>query len=653
MLFLAFLFTLVIANESRADESSGIAELSLEQLMEIEVVYTASKFEQEVTKAPASVTVITAEDIKRYGWRNTAEILRSVRGMYTRYDRTYHFLGIRGFNRPGDFNSRFLFMLNGHRLNDNILESAPLANMIDADMIERIELIRGSGSSLYGTNAFFGVINIITKRGADIAAAELSGEAGSKASYKERLSYGKLFENGMELLLSATQDATDGNHRLYFREFDSPATNNGLAEKVDDGSNRNFFFRMSFKDISLQASHIETEKTDPTAAFGMVFNDPHNRLKVNWGHLEVKYDATHNLEDRLGLMVRLFYDYNDIRAGSYALIPSTFFTYEAQGRRWGGELRLLKEVENHRIVGGLEYQGNLRQDQKTYSTTFRYFDDKRTSALWAAYIQDEMSVSERLLVNAGLRYDSYTTFGSSTNPRVSLIYEPADKTFVKLIYGKAFRTPSTLEVYYGNSSIFRKANPDLKAEKIESYEFIVEKYLSGNIRMALSAFYNNVDNLIDGTTDPSSGVFIYINRGRVKVKGIELEAEKRWPGGYKGLVSYSCQDSRDRDTGQILSDSPRHFAKLNLTGPVIKKVFAGIEAQYTAETRTVKGGANKAFLITNLTLSGEEIVKGVALSASVYNLFDERYFNSANPSQTQSSIEQDGRTYRVKATYKF
>lgn len=657
LLLVVSVFTFGIAGEPRAEGPSGIAELSLEQLMEIEVVSTASKFEQEVTKAPASVTIVTSEDIKRYGWRNTAEILNSFKGLYVRYDRTYRFLGIRGFNRPGDLNTRFLFMLNGHRMNDNVMESVPLANLIDVDMIERIEMIRGPGSSLYGTNAFFGVINIITKKGADLGGVELSAEAGSHASYRERASYGKLFQNGTDLLISASQYDTNGNRRLYFREFDTPATNNGVAENLDYGSTRNFFSRVFFKDFSLQASHVGTEKTDPTASFGMMFNDPGNRVKMGTGHLELKYDNTKDMEDRLGIMIRLFYGYNnitaDVRYKPYTFIPSMLVTYEAHGLRLGGELRLLKNSGSHMIVGGLEYQNNLRQDQKTYSTTLQFLDDKRSSEVWAAYVQDEIHVSSLLLINAGLRYDHYTTFGSSINPRVSVIYEPADKTFVKLIYGKAFRSPSTTELYYGDANVRRKINPDLKPENIGSYELILEKYFRGNTRMALSAFYSNVYNLIDATTDPSSGLTVYINRGRVEVKGIELETEKKWSGGYKGLASYSFQDITDRDTGKALSDSPRHLAKLNLTGPVIKKVFAGIELQYTSATKTVKGDMNNAFIITNLTLSGEEVAKGLSVSASIYNVFNKRYFNSANPAQTQSSIEQDGRTYRVKATYRF
>jgi iron complex outermembrane receptor protein len=115
-----------------------------------------------VTEAPSSVTIVTSEDIRRYGYRTLAELLRSVRGFYTSYDRSYTSLGVRGFGQPGDYNSRILLLLDGHRLNDNIYDSAMLGTefILDIDLIERVEISRGPGSSLYGNNAFFAVVKL-------------------------------------------------------------------------------------------------------------------------------------------------------------------------------------------------------------------------------------------------------------------------------------------------------------------------------------------------------------------------------------------------------------------------------------------------------------------------------------------------------------
>ena len=175
-------------------EAPDLTEMTVEQLMSVEIatVYSASKYEQKVTDAPASVAIITADEIGKYGYRTLADILRGVRGLFVTYDRNYANLGIRGFNRPGDLNTRVLLLVDGHRINDNIYESAPIGTEfpVDVDLIERVEVIRGPGSSLYGTNAFFGVINVITRRGTDLRRVELSGAAGSFNTYNGRISYG-------------------------------------------------------------------------------------------------------------------------------------------------------------------------------------------------------------------------------------------------------------------------------------------------------------------------------------------------------------------------------------------------------------------------------------------------------------------------------
>jgi outer membrane receptor for ferrienterochelin and colicins len=168
--------------------TTNFMQLSLEQLLDVRVdsVYGASKYQQRLSEAPSSVSIVTEDDIKKYGYQTLADVLRSVRGLYVSYDRNYSYLGMRGFSRPGDYNGRVLLLINGHRVNDNIYDSAFLGNEfpLDLDLIDRVEVIRGPSSSIYGNNALFGVINIITKQGRDFDSAEVSGEAGSFDSYQ-------------------------------------------------------------------------------------------------------------------------------------------------------------------------------------------------------------------------------------------------------------------------------------------------------------------------------------------------------------------------------------------------------------------------------------------------------------------------------------
>jgi hypothetical protein len=125
----------------------SLLDTSIEDLMSIEIdtVSGASRFKQKVTEAPASVTIITSNDIAKYGYRTLADILRNVQGFYVTYDRNYSWLGVRGYGPPGDYNSRIALMIDGHRLNDNIFDAALIGTEfpLDVDLIDREEVIRG------------------------------------------------------------------------------------------------------------------------------------------------------------------------------------------------------------------------------------------------------------------------------------------------------------------------------------------------------------------------------------------------------------------------------------------------------------------------------------------------------------------------------
>ncbi|MDF1526860.1 MAG: TonB-dependent receptor plug domain-containing protein [bacterium] len=159
--------SVVIAEEPTVD----LTELSLEDLMSVQVktVASASRYEQDVSDAPASVTIITGEQIRRYGYRTLSDALRSVMGFYVTSDRNYSYLGVRGVGLPGDYNARVLLMVDGHRFNeasnDSFFTGPGLG--IDMDDIKKIEIVRGPASALYGQNAMLATINIITKGPAD------------------------------------------------------------------------------------------------------------------------------------------------------------------------------------------------------------------------------------------------------------------------------------------------------------------------------------------------------------------------------------------------------------------------------------------------------------------------------------------------------
>lgn len=646
--------------------SPDLTELSVEELMNVRVatVYGASKYEQKVTEAPASVSIVTAEEIKRYGYRTLADALRSVRGIHITYDRNYNYIGVRGFNRPGDLNTRVLLLVDGHRINDNIFDSAPIGTEfpVDLDLIDRIEFIRGPGSSLYGANAFFGVINVITRHGTDLQGVETAAAAGSFATYNGRFSYGNDFRNGLEMLLSGSGMQSNGPDRLFFKEFDAPATNNGVAEHADDDKNYSLFSKLAYRDFTLTGVYASREKGIPTASFGTVFNDPRTRTTDEHGFLDLKY--ARRFADQTEVTARLSYDrfyyhghylYDRAIPGD-PLLP-VLNKDLAWGYWWGGEAQFTKTLfDRHKVTAGVEYRNNFRQHQSNYDADppFQYLDDKRRSAIWALYLQDEVQLLNSLIFTAGVRYDHYDTFGGTTNPRLALICKPLEGTILKFLYGEAFRAPNVFEFFYNDGGQTTKSNPDLKPEKIRTYEMVYEQYLGDHLRSSLSGFYYRINDLISQRVDPADGLIQFSNSDTIDSRGVELELEGRWANGLQGRLSYTFQETEDQQTGTHLTNSPRHLAKLNLVVPLVReKVFAGFEEQYASRRTTLAGNGAAAYYVTNLTLFSQNLLPGLELSASLYNLFDTRYGDPGAAEHLQDLIEQDGRTFRVKLTYLF
>lgn len=646
------------------DQPTGLGELSLEDLMKIKVqtVYGASKFEQQVTEAPSSISLITSDDIARYGYRTFADVLRSVRGLHVTNDRNYSYIGVRGFLRPGDYNSRVLVVIDGHRMNENLYDSVSLGTNFDVDLeqIDHIEVIRGPGSSLYGANAFFAVINVLTKRGRDLRGATATGSLGSLETYRGRLSYGKEFRNGLDLALSGSLYESAGHARVYYKEFDDPATNNGVAEHGDADRYRHVFSRVSLQDLTLEGVFMEREKVFPTGAFGTVFNDPRNRTLDRHSYLDLKYD--HAFAGQAAVLAHLYYDaysYDgtsvyDFAAPGAATLP-VINKDLGRGTWWGADFQYTAAIlKSSKVIAGAEYRNNTRQSQSNYDVDpyRQYLDDTRNSTVMSLYLQDESRIMDAVILNAGLRWDHYASFGSTVNPRVALLYRPFRKSVVKLLYGEAFRAPNTYELFYGVTGY--KPNPDLEPEKIKSWELVYELTFGSHVRSSFSAFSNTIDGLIGQQVDPADGALQFQNLDAVEAKGVEFELEGSWQNGVQARASYTYQQAEDRKTGESLTNSPHHLAKCNVTAPLLRtKVFAGFEVQYTSGRKTLAGNEAAGYLVANLTLLGKKLLPGLDLTVSVFNLFDKSYGDPVAADFRQDVIEQDGRTFRAEATYHF
>lgn len=644
---------------------TDFAEMSLEELGTIKVptVYGASKFTQKVTEAPASVSIITKDDIKKFGYRKLADALSSVRGMYTISDRGYRFLGVRGVNRLGDFGGRTLININGHRINEAIYDSAFIGDEfpLNMDLVERIEVIRGPGSSLYGNNAFFGVINVVTREAEDFRGhgAEISASAGSFDQYAGRFSYGSQFKHGGKLVFSGSYQESDGEENLEYPAV--PAAGfPGAVERENDGHQlRHFFASYAFNGFTIEGVYGRRHKELPNGPYLAVFNDARNWMMDESAYLEGRFER--ELGNDWTIKARVYgdhYAYQGNYVYDYQDPANPNLTENRDDPRaawWGGELQFGKTLwEKHRLTFGAEGRHDPVLEQRNFDLDppFTYMDGAREQHSTGAYFQDEFQIVDRLTLNAGVRYDYFSTFGGTANPRAGLIYQPWETTALKALYGQAYRAPNAYELSFEN--LIYKRNDDLMPERIQSYEVVWEQAIGKNYRLTGSLFYNHVTDLITQRLDPADGLFVFENTDAVDVKGAEIEAEASWENGVRLRGSYAYAHAEDRPGGTTPPNSPRSLAVFQASAPVWpEKIFGSVELLAMSERQTGRGENLAGHLLVNLNLFSRELVKNLEISAGVYNLLDKQYYDPAGPDFAQDANPQPGRTFRVKAVYAF
>ncbi|MDB5972892.1 MAG: TonB-dependent receptor [Hydrocarboniphaga sp.] len=631
--------------------SADLAQLPIEQLMDLEVS-SASRFEQKISEAPSAVAVLTAGDFEAFGWRTLGEALASLPGLYVNYDRNYAYLGARGFQRPGDYDSRFLLLIDGVPSNDAVYGQAAIGTdfPIDVEMIQRIEYVPGPGSAIYGSNAFFGVVNVITKRAAEAPGTQLGVTGGSYGYRGGRASYGWSGGQQADLLLSASRFATDGPD-LYFPEFDTPETHNGAATHLDDDRATRLLAKARYGEFDLQLAWADRVKGIPTASYGQSFgvDGEQARDQHSWASLVHR----HRYSDDFELVTRGFvsqYQYD----GVYVYLPTVNYD-GADARSYGFSVQgtLQAFTDHHLVIGSdMRYDGHRDQHNFSVDPDLQYLDDHRSGGTWGLYLEDEYRWSSQLLFNLGARLDHDSTSGSRLSPRAAIIYSPGPRTTIKGLCGSAYRSPNAFEQFYTVAGDGAQAgNPDLDSEQIRTAELVLQQSLPDNAMLTASLYTYRVHDLIS-LMEGQDGMPTYINQGRVETRGAELSYTRRWSDTAQLRASYSWQLAQDQSSHQQLENSPRHLAHLNLsTGIANTGVILGAELSAVAAQRGQQSEIG-AYWLGNLSLS-RALGRRLQGSITVYNLFDRDYAQPAGPELLQSGVDQDGRSVLARLTLGF
>jgi outer membrane cobalamin receptor len=626
-----------------AAAAADVTDMSLEQLLQISVV-GASKYEQKQSEIGAAVTVITRQEIRAFGWRTLDQALASLPGVYVTYDRQFTYLGVRGFGLPGDYNTRVLVTINGNRVNDPIFDSGPSGRELplDLDLIERIEFIPGPGGAVYGQNAMFAVVNIVTRTGAEMHGAEAAvGYQEPQSLIEGRASWGGRLDNGVDVLMSVSDMNAQGQNLF----FDYGASGkSGVARGLDGDRSEQFFGSIARGPWSFEVVYGFEHKDDPTAAYLSDPLVPGQYQETGYALTQLQYQDKF-AGDTLHASVRLFTG-NDV--SDEHLSFGTIYAYPSTPDLIGVEARLVSTALGaHILMLGLEAQDNYNTSQSQIVAAKPALDGYVPGSGYRVglYGQDEWHISNALAATLGLRVDNNDTTGTALSPRLAFIWQATPETTAKALYGVAHRAPNAFE----DLASFEPDTPSLRLsdETIDTLEFDVDHRVGRDLTLRASVYQWTLHDLIleNDLTQ------LYQNTQPVDTRGIELSTDKTWDSGARLRDSVSIQHANYRSGGEV-PNSPEILGKLNFSSPLpVDGVRLGYELRYDSSRLTLNGTPLGGYALSNLFLSTESLARGLEISLGVGNLFDKHYAQPASANHWQNSLEQDGRSVRVDLHY--
>jgi len=552
------IFSPLALSETGSDERfDHFISLSLEDLVSLETTI-ASASKQTTTEAPAVVTLITADDIKATGATNLVDVLEGVPGIHIRISQfgnrpIIHFRGAKG--------TQTLLMIDGNSMVDLVWNFGAFWKGLPANVIERIEIIRGPGSALFGADASAGVINVITKAASQIEYSEVGARSGSFNTRSAWIQHGDKLGK-FDFNFSANISDTDGYNPLI--EIDGQT----LAD-ADTGSNvsyapanaqygwRNEDIRFSVKNQNwrlnlayMRSSELEIGLT----GFGVL--DPISKANDKRSNIDLFYnDENFNENWTLDLELRIqHYDYssgNGFQERPPGYIENTgdpVYTNGQINQQESNERKIEFEAStlytaipdhlirigagyttqdllsiNHRVNFGTGPDGNeivAGSPLVDISDTPYAFAPEEIRKISHIYLQDIWRINSALELTTGARYDNYSDFGGTFNPRLALVWQSTEKLTSKLLYGQAFRPPSYLELF--DETSFTIPNPDLDPENSETLDLVFSYTAKSDLQVGANFFYFKQSDII--TNNVNTGRFE--NGGDHTIRGIELEA--RW-----------------------------------------------------------------------------------------------------------------------------
>jgi len=603
----ALLFFIVFTSAAMAAEEPNVEQpkedLGIYQLDP--VVVTGTRSPHMLKDVPIETSVVTRQEMERAGIQSVEEALRWIPGINISGGALNGAAGrttaiLRGL--PAQYS---LILVDGRRIKSEHIHTGVNLNLIPVEMVERIEIVKGPASVLYGSEALGGVVNIITKSAPEKPTLGVKYSYGSFKTQDNFYSYG----------------AQDGNLGYF------------LAGKLysTDGADSGLGFRQK---NTLTKITYDLTKYD-TVKFGM-------------GYYENKYDSSgHNIKDEstdfVGGWERRFEDGGSLNVGGY----TTRFTSNNKNTTdiiSVGDVVYQKEFfENHLITAGME----LRHEDFE-----RDASPHKTEAIVSLYAQDEWKLTDFLSSVLGIRMDIHPSVGTVVVPKAGLLYELSDATKLRAVIARGFRAPTLQDRYeyrFFHNNYFRDGNPDLDPEYSTSYNLGIEHLFNQSLLGRVSLFRNDFKNMIavvdTGIDDGGFGVFERQNIKKARTQGVESELRYS----FKDLdlvFGHTFLDTED-DEGKVLSYNPKNLFSTRLYYDMKKAGLGFMLSFENALSRSIQdksGNMRKLgdYILMNFNVT-KEITKNVSLFFSIGNILDKRFIVFEEGS-TEAAF---GRTFNV------
>jgi len=652
--------TIAAEHNSKSKSLTALQE-EIHWLQEETYVSTATKTLENIKKSGSTISIITDTDLKNMGARSLMDALKRLPGLGINQSNVGNAsVEVRGVKT--DFGEKVLFLINGHPSNNNLVNGGASSSydtfMIDD--VKRVEVIRGPGSALYGANAFVAVINVITKTAKEIDGTTVTVGAGSYDSKKINVLYGN--DSGpLEVAANFNIFDTDG----FMGDVESDAI--GASGQSDYWNQRyDFGFQLGYENFTLNGKYLQRQ----AGAYVGVINALNDDTEQEYIEYFLDFGYQKSFSNQLTLSSKLYLDHFEFDNLWEALPESganpdgLLLRSPIEHDKFGTELQLEYQLgSKHKLLGGLmaEHQSQYNVALFTNNgsgplqdiSSVANWNISKNRDILAAFAQDIWDINKDLRLIAGARYDHYSDFGGTFNPRTSLMWEFSDRYNFIATYGSAFRAPTFGDLYNTNNSAI-VGNPDINPEEIETIELGVNGDISKRMKAGITLFQNNIEEVITSETGQNAAK-VYGNSGELKVQGAEIELFSRLRNGSHFAANYTYQYPVDQVTNKRVAEVPIHKANasFNFRQSQYVNMYAGL--MYRGSLNRAEGDTRSNvddFFTLDLALTVKNYTKDLEMKASIYNFFDENYFDASPSGVMVSDYPKPGRNLMVELSYK-